>query len=64
MICQVIIYILKGRSFYERLLGEVINRCIGRLFSLPRDSGFNLSVVQFNQGEVYEYGINQTRSPD
>jgi hypothetical protein len=45
-------------------LGEVISCCSGGLFSLPRDSGFTFSVVQSNQGEVYEYGINQTRSPD
>jgi hypothetical protein len=66
MISQVIIYILKGRSFYERLLGQVVNRCIDKLFSLPRGSGFTFSVVQIksNQGEVYEHGINQTRTPD
>jgi hypothetical protein len=45
-------------------LGQVVSSCSVGLFSLPRDSGFTFSVVQSNQGEVYEYGINQTRTPD
>ena len=54
-----------GGYFYGRLLGQVVSCCIGKLFNLPRDSGFTFSVaVQLNQGEVYEYGINQTRTPD
>jgi hypothetical protein len=53
-----------GGYFYGRLLGQVVSSRSVRLFSLPRGSGFTFSVVQFNQGEVYEYGINQTRTPD
>ena len=53
-----------GGNSYGRFLGKSISSCGDRLFSLPRDSGFTFSVVQSNQGEVYEYGINQTRTPD
>ena len=53
-----------GGNSYGRLLGQVVSSCSVGLFSLPRDSGFTFSVVQSNQGEVYEYGINQTRTPD
>ena len=57
-------YETEGGYFYGRLLGQVVSSCSGGLFSLPRDSGFTFSVVQSNQGEVYEYGINQTRTSD
>ena len=35
-----------GENSYGRLLGEVVSSCSGRLFSVPRRSGFTFSVVQ------------------